>query len=89
MCLEIAVKTASFDLWIEPSFLLCVLSTIVMRTSSIPITHNTTQLFGNYLMPKRVVLGVMTMEKALMSIVDETYVLAFGYAAVQLDLVMR
>jgi hypothetical protein len=47
------------------------------------------QHFGNYPMPKCVVLGVTTMEKALMNIVDETYVVALGYAMVQLDLVTR
>jgi len=89
MCLEIAVKTASFDSWIEPSFLVCVLSVIIIRTSYIPITHNTTHLFGNYLIGKRVVLGFMTMEKTLMNIVGETYLVALGYALMQLDLVMR
>ena len=40
-------------------------------------------------MPKRVVLGYVTMEKVLMNIIDKTYVVALGYAMVQLDVVTR
>ena len=68
---------------------MCVLSVTIIRTSSIPITHNTTQIFGNYLKPKRVVLGVVTMEKVLMNIVDKIYVVALGYAVKQWGVVTR